>query len=135
VDRQAVKRVLLCSGKVAFDLSMRRDDLRAGKEGLPGPGVDPSGVAVVRVEQLYPWPEDHLAEVLSRYPAAGELVWVQEEPENMGPWSFVHGRLHRLLRERYRLTHVSRIESASPATGSAAMHQLQQEDLLERAFA
>jgi 2-oxoglutarate dehydrogenase E1 component len=134
VDPQAVTRVLLCSGKVAFELAMRRDDLRAGKEGLPSPGVDPSAVAVVRVEQLYPWPEDQLAATLAHYPRAGEVVWVQEEPENMGAWSFAHGRLHRLLRERYQLTHVSRTESASPASGSAAMHQLQQEDLLARAF-
>jgi len=134
VDPQAVTRVLLCSGKVAFELAMRRDDLRAGKEGLPSPGVDPSAVAVVRVEQLYPWPEDQLAATLEHYPRAGEVVWVQEEPENMGAWSFAHGRLHRLLRERYQLTHVSRTESASPASGSAAMHQLQQEDLLARAF-
>jgi 2-oxoglutarate dehydrogenase E1 component len=63
------------------------------------------------------------------------VVWVQDEPENMGAWSFVHGRLHRLLRDRFELRHVSRPESASPATGSAAAHQLEQEDLLRRSFA
>ena len=89
---------------------------------------------MVRVEQLYPWPEGAIAEVLDRYPNAAEVVWLQEEPENMGAWSFVHGRLHRLLRDRYRLTHVSRPESASPATGSAAQHQLEQADLLDRAI-
>jgi 2-oxoglutarate dehydrogenase E1 component len=135
LDAEAVERVLLCSGKVAFDLMARRDQLRTGREDLPSPGVEPSSVAVVRVEQLYPWPRRGLAEVLERYPRAGEVTWVQEEPENMGPWSFAHGQLHRVLRERYELTHVSRIESASPATGSAAMHQLEHEDLLERAFA
>lgn len=88
----------------------------------------------MRVEQLYPWPEKRLAEVLEHYPRISEVVWVQEEPENMGAWSFAHGQLHRVLRERCELTHVSRIESASPATGSAAMHQLEHEDLLERAF-
>jgi 2-oxoglutarate dehydrogenase E1 component len=135
VDREAVRRVLLCSGKIAFDLTARRDQLCVRKQDLPSPGVDPSAVAVVRVEQLYPWPEEGLAEVLERYSRATEVLWVQEEPENMGAWSFAHGRLHRLLRERYELSHVSRIESASPATGSAAMHQLEQEDLLERSFA
>jgi multifunctional 2-oxoglutarate metabolism enzyme len=130
-----VTRVLLCSGKVAFAAMERREQLRAGKSGLPVPEVDPSTVAVIRVEQLYPWPDVSLAGALARYPAASEVVWLQEEPENMGAWAFVHGRLHRLLRDRYRLSHVSRVESASSATGSAALHQLEQADLLARAFA
>ncbi len=134
LDAGSVRRVVLCSGKVAFEAVTRRDRLRAGVEGLPTPGVDPSTVAVVRVEQLYPWPESALAAVLARYPAADEVVWLQEEPENMGAWNFVHGRLHRLLRDRYALTHVTRGESASPATGSAALHQLELEDLLERSY-
>ncbi|MGH9029423.1 MAG: multifunctional oxoglutarate decarboxylase/oxoglutarate dehydrogenase thiamine pyrophosphate-binding subunit/dihydrolipoyllysine-residue succinyltransferase subunit, partial [Acidimicrobiales bacterium] len=135
VDRESVRRVLLCSGKIAFDLVARREQLESDPSGLPAPNVDPSEVGVVRVEQLYPWPETALGEALERHPNAEEVVWVQEEPENMGAWSFAHGRLHRLLRERYVLTHVSRVESASPATGSAALHQLEQEDLLARAFA
>ena len=134
IDAAAVRRVLLCSGKVAFDAMARREALLEGKDGLPDPGLDPAGVAVVRVEQLYPWPEEALASVLGHYPAAEQVVWVQEEPENMGAWSFAHGRLHRLLRDRFRLTHVSRAESASPATGSAALHALEQEDILRRAF-
>jgi 2-oxoglutarate dehydrogenase E1 component len=134
VNPAAVTRVLLCSGKVAFAAMERREQLRAGQAGLPAPGVDPATVAVVRVEQLYPWPAESLAAVLARYPAASQVVWLQEEPENMGAWAFVHGRLHRLLREHYQLSHVSRVESASPATGSAALHQLEQQDLLERAF-
>jgi 2-oxoglutarate decarboxylase len=135
IDRAAVRRILLTSGKVAFELMARRSDLLAAKGGLPSPGVDPAAVAVVRVEQLYPWPQGRLAEVLERYPRVDEVVWVQEEPENMGAWSFAHGRLHRLLRERFRLVHVSRAESASPATGSTALHRLEQEDILRRAFA
>ncbi|MDE3086730.1 MAG: multifunctional oxoglutarate decarboxylase/oxoglutarate dehydrogenase thiamine pyrophosphate-binding subunit/dihydrolipoyllysine-residue succinyltransferase subunit [Acidobacteriota bacterium] len=135
LEAAAVRRVLLCSGKVAFDLMGRAEDLRAGKAGLPEPALAPEAVAVVRAEQLYPWPEAALAAVLDRYGRADEVVWVQEEPENMGAWSFVHGRLHRLLRDRFRLTHVSRPESASPATGSAALHHLEEEDLLRRAFA
>jgi 2-oxoglutarate dehydrogenase E1 component len=71
---------------------------------------------------------------LDSYPNASEVVWLQEEPENMGAWSFVHGRLHRVLRDRYRLVHVSRAESASPATGSAGQHKLEQADLLNRAI-
>jgi 2-oxoglutarate dehydrogenase complex dehydrogenase (E1) component-like enzyme len=134
VDPLAVRRVLLCSGKVAFDAMARRDQLAEEGRDLPHPGVAPAAVAVVRVEQLYPWPEAELVTVLDRYPSAREVVWVQEEPENMGAWSFAHGRLHRLLRERFTLTHVSRAESASPSTGSAALDHLEHEDLLARAF-
>ncbi len=119
----AVTRIVLCSGKIAYDALGRREAL----------GADGEHVAVVRVEQLYPWPESAIEEVLARYDRATEVVWLQEEPENMGAWSFVHGRLHRLLRESYALRHVSRAESASPATGSAALHRLEQEDLLDRA--
>ena len=72
--------------------------------------------------------------VFDRYGAADEVVWLQEEPENMGAWSFVHGRLHASLPGRLRLRHVSRPESASPAIGSLALHQLEQADLLRRAI-
>jgi len=123
LDRAAVSRIVLCSGKVAFDALGRRDEL----------GAAGTHVAVVRVEQLYPWPKDGLADVLARYPQAEEVVWLQEEPENMGGWNFVHSRLHRLLRSSHTLRHVSRAESASPASGSAALHRLELEDLLTRA--
>ncbi len=123
-DASAVRRVVLCSGKIAYEALARRDSL----------GADGRGIAIVRVEQLYPWPRDTIDGVLRRYGAAEEVVWLQEEPENMGAWNFVHGRLHRLLRESHRLRHVSRAESASPATGSLALHRLEQEDLLARAI-
>jgi 2-oxoglutarate dehydrogenase E1 component len=120
-DPSAVSRVILASGKVAYDAMAHRDE-----HGLP--------VAVVRVEQLYPWAEKLVLDTVSGYPAARDVVWLQEEPENMGAWSFVHGRLHRLLRDDHRLRHVSRPESASPATGSHTVHQREQADLLTRAF-
>ncbi len=123
-DPDGVTRMVLCAGKVAYDALERRDQL--GEAG--------TGVVVVRVEQLYPWPKANLQEILDRYPNAGELVWLQEEPENMGGWNFVHSRLHRLLRDTHTLRHVSRAESASPASGSAALHRLEQEDLLARAI-
>jgi len=123
LERAAVSRIVLCSGKVAFDALGRRDEL----------GAAGAHVAVVRMEQLYPWPKDGLADVLARYPGAEEVVWLQEEPENMGAWNFVHSRLHRLLRSSHTLRHVSRAESASPASGSAALHRLELEDLLVRA--
>ena len=122
-DPAGIRRVVLCTGKIAFDALGRRD-------GLGGSADD---VAVVRVEQLYPWPAESLARVLARYGAATEVVWLQEEPENMGAWNFVHGRLARMLDGAQSLSHVSRAESASPASGSAALHRLEQEDLLVRA--
>jgi 2-oxoglutarate dehydrogenase E1 component len=117
----AVRRVILASGKVAYDAMAHRDE-----HGLPA--------AVVRIEQLYPWPEMLVLDAVSRYGSAREVVWLQEEPENMGAWMFVHGRLHRLLRDDYSLRHVSRPESASPASGSHTVHQQEQADLLTRAF-
>ena len=75
-----------------------------------------------------------LTSVFERYGGASEVVWLQEEPENMGAWSFVHARLHACLPDRLQLLHVSRTESASPAIGSAALHQLEQADLLRRAI-
>jgi 2-oxoglutarate dehydrogenase E1 component len=130
-DRLAIQRVVLASGKVAFEaLDRRQSRLESGSAAsLPA-----EAIAVVRVEQLYPWPEGAVGAVLEHYPNASEVVWLQEEPENMGAWSFVHSRLHRLLRDRYRLVHVSRPESASPATGSASQHALEQADLLDRAI-
>jgi 2-oxoglutarate decarboxylase len=123
---EAVGRVVLCSGKIGYDAMERRDELMAA-------GSTRGRCAVVRVEQLYPWPEERIQAVLDRYPESTEVVWLQDEPENMGAWSFVHGRLHRLLRDRRTLRHVSRSEAGSPATGSHLIHSLEHEDLLDRA--
>jgi multifunctional 2-oxoglutarate metabolism enzyme len=117
-----VRRVVLASGKMALDAMGHR-----AKESI-------DGAAIVRVEQLYPWPEDQIADILARYEHATEVVWLQEEPDNMGGWTFAHGRLHRLLRDDFTLRHVARLASGSPATGSGAVHQLEQENLLTRAL-
>jgi 2-oxoglutarate dehydrogenase E1 component len=122
-DAQApdeVRRALLCSGRVAFDLMRARDERAAP-------------VAVVRAEQLYPYPGDALRKAIESH-GGSEVYWVQDEPENMGAWPFMHGRLHRLLRDDYTLRHISRWESASPATGSATIHEQEQADLIDRAF-
>jgi multifunctional 2-oxoglutarate metabolism enzyme len=117
-----VRRVLLCSGKIAYDLMRRRDD-------------DSAAVAVVRVEQLYPWPEQQIRTLLDRYPDA-DVVWVQDEPANQGAWAFAHARLHRMLHESHRaLRHVARLESGSPATGSQVIHAQEQAQLLDEVFA
>ncbi len=121
-----VTRVVCVSGKIAYDALARRDAL-----------LDTGGAvrsAVVRIEQLCPWPERALGAVLDRYRAATELVWLQDEPENMGAWSFVHERLHRVVRDRFALRHVSRSASGAPATGSHAVHDLELEHLLGTAL-
>ncbi len=121
LHRDEVRRVVLASGKVALDAIAQRD-----QRGLPA--------AVVRLEQLYPWPGLLILDTVSHYPAATEVVWLQEEPQNMGGWNFVSGRLTRLLPESVSLRHVSRRESASPASGSLTVHQHEQAELLERTF-
>jgi 2-oxoglutarate dehydrogenase E1 component len=90
--------------------------------------------AVVRVEQLYPWPATRISAILDRYSGASEVVWLQEEPENMGAGSFVRGRLEPPGAKGATVRHVSRTESGSPATGSHLIHELEHEDLLARAI-
>jgi 2-oxoglutarate dehydrogenase E1 component len=124
-DPSTVRRIVLCSGKIAHEAEQRRAELEP---------AEAAAVAVVRVEQIYPWPVDLLTAIFDRYAQAEEVTWLQEEPENMGAWSFVHARLHACLPQRLKLRHVSRVESASPAIGSAALHQLEQADLLRRAI-
>ena len=119
-----VSRVLLCSGKVYYDLLQTREEQ----------GV--SSAAIVRLEQLYPFPADALRDTLARYPATAEVVWVQEEPRNMGPWMFVQDALQPLLADSRRtLQYVGRAPSASPATGALKRHQEEQEQLVLDAFA
>jgi 2-oxoglutarate dehydrogenase complex dehydrogenase (E1) component-like enzyme len=124
-DRSApseVRRVLLCTGKLAHELMDERD-----ARGAPA--------AVIRLEQLFPWPEPELLALLDRYPDADDVWWVQEEPANMGAWSFAHERLHRVLRERAELRHIAREPSASPASGSSKVHDREQKEILAAAFA
>ena len=120
-NRAAVTRVVLASGKVSHEALARRDEL-----GL-------ANVAVVRVEQIYPWPAEEIEAVIASYPNAHEVVWLQEEPENMGSWPFVHLQMHKALRDK-SVRHVARAESASPATGSHLVHDAEQADLLVRAL-
>ena len=113
--------LLLCSGKVAFDLMAHR-------KRNPAPST-----AIVRVEQLYPFPADEIAALLSVLPGVAQARWVQEEPQNMGAWSFVQPQLVGLLGGR-ELRYVGRAANPSPATGSARLHQLEQEHILVQAF-
>ena len=92
-------------------------------------------VAVARVEQLYPWPYEAVAKELARFPNVSEVVWLQEEPENMGPWNSIKGRLYESLGEDLVIRRISRPDEASPATGSHAIHAQEQNMILAAAFA
>jgi 2-oxoglutarate dehydrogenase E1 component len=118
-DPARVRRVILCSGKVYYDLLEQRDKLEA-KE-----------VAVLRVEQFYPFPADLLRRTLTRYEQAEELVWVQEESMNMGGWSFMEPRLRAM---EWTPKYIGRDMSASPATGSRKVHVREQKELVEAAI-
>ncbi|MEZ5183842.1 MAG: multifunctional oxoglutarate decarboxylase/oxoglutarate dehydrogenase thiamine pyrophosphate-binding subunit/dihydrolipoyllysine-residue succinyltransferase subunit [Acidimicrobiales bacterium] len=120
-DREQVERLVFCSGKVAYDAIARRDE--KGHR-----------AAVVRVEQLYPFPYQQVTELLRSYPNVSEVVWLQEEPDNMGPRAFVAERLWPLLPEGVKYRQVSRTGSGSPATGSHAIHVQEQAQILDQAF-
>jgi len=117
-----VHRVLLCTGKICYDLAAWRTQHQI------------TDTAIIRVEQLHPFPADPLAEALAAYPAA-DVRWVQEEPENMGAWTYLALRLPALLDGRPPLTVRARPASASPAAGSGKVHEEQQKALVESAFA
>jgi 2-oxoglutarate dehydrogenase E1 component len=118
---ETVERVVLCSGKVYWDLAARREALGH------------STAALVRVEQLYPFPERLLGHIIWRYPESAELCWAQEEPQNRGAYRFVRERLGELITGR-ALGYAGRPASASPATGSMRVHQREQQALLDQAL-
>jgi 2-oxoglutarate dehydrogenase E1 component len=121
-DPQQIAHVLFCSGKVYYDILAEREQRQRGD------------VAIVRVEQLYPFPEDQMMEILTRYERTSDIVWVQEEPRNMGAWSFMYERLPTLLRPRQALRYAGRKPQASPATGSQRLHHQEQAALVEQAL-
>ena len=122
LDANAVRRIVFCSGKVAWDAIAERD-----KRNEP--------VAVVRIEQLYPLPTEQMLAVLRKYPNATELRWLQEEPENMGAWNFIEHNTWRVKDQGYDLRHVARVASGSPATGSKAIHDQELAQLMDEMFA
>jgi len=91
-------------------------------------------IAIVRVEQLYPFPGPELNQVLKPFRSATELVWVQEEPKNQGAWDFVKPRIPAMLSKPWNLSYVGRESSSAPAVGSAKLHGVQQRDLVSRAI-
>lgn len=116
-DKTKVKRIVLCSGKVFYDLYAARTDAHDDR------------VAIVRLEQFYPFPTAKLKEIFASYTNATQLFWTQEEPQNMGGWAFVEARL-RVIMGNLTLRYVGRAASASPATGSYAIHELEQKKLI-----
>ena len=117
-----VKRVIACSGKVYYDLAKKRDEK----------GVD--DVAILRVEQLYPFPHKAFAAELKKYPNATDIVWCQDEPQNQGAWFFVQHYIHENMLAGQKLGYAGRVASASPAVGYAHLHQDQQKALIDAAF-
>jgi 2-oxoglutarate dehydrogenase E1 component len=117
-----VKRIIACSGKVAYDLIKRRDEKQA---------LD---TVIVRVEQLYPFPHKAFAAELKRFPNATEIIWCQDEPQNQGAWFFVQHYIHENMFDGQKLGYAGRPPSASPAVGYAHLHQEQQKALLDQAF-
>ena len=122
IELDKIKRVLLCSGKFFYDLDTYRQE--NGRH----------DVAIVRLEQLYPFPFESLKAALSAYSKETSVIWVQEEPENMGALSYLRIQASKSVLDRFPFSVVSRPESSSPATGSATAHEIEQRKLVERAF-
>ena len=119
----SIRRLVLCSGKVYYDLIAEADKR-----------PEPARPAIVRIEQLYSFPESELKQVLAGYPALGEVVWCQEEPHNMGAWTFVEPRLRAILPGGAALGYVGRPERASPAEGQHHAHAVEQERIVREAI-
>jgi 2-oxoglutarate dehydrogenase E1 component len=121
-ERDTVKRILFCSGKVFYSIAAARDKASI------------KDVAIVRVEQLYPFPKREIQAILARYRQAREIFWVQEEPRNRGAWQFMEDRLRDMLPDPAVLSYVGRDESASPATGSYKSHESEEQELIAHAL-
>jgi 2-oxoglutarate dehydrogenase E1 component len=117
-----VRRLVLCSGKVAVDV-MTSEQRQASPN-----------VAIARVEQLYPFPDAAISDALARYPKLREVCWVQEEPENMGAWEFVRPLLEQLVHGRWPLRYIGRARNSSPSEGSSSWHAINQRAIVEQAF-
>ena len=119
---ERIKRLVVCSGKVYYDLARRREEKSI------------EDTALIRVEQLYPFPHKAFAAEVKRYPNASDLVWCQDEPQNQGAWFFVQHAIHENMLEGQKLGYAGRAASASPAVGYAHLHAEQQKALVDAAF-
>jgi 2-oxoglutarate dehydrogenase E1 component len=111
------KRLLICSGKIGHELRVERKERKENSTGI------------IFLEQLYPFPAEELSAAIAQHPNAEQIIWVQEEPANMGPLSYVMPRLRRVAGNRQVLS-IKRSESASPATGSRKAHEMEQKTLI-----
>lgn len=116
-DRKEVRRVVLCSGKVYYDLLKRKEELQV------------NDIALVRLEQLHPFPYEEVKQVLRKYSSNMLTLWVQEEPENMGAWFYVKNQMKDL-----DIVPVTRQPSGSPATGLFKLHEISQEEIIDKVF-
>jgi 2-oxoglutarate dehydrogenase E1 component len=123
IKAEKVKRVIACSGKVYYDLVKQRE----------AKGAD--DVAIIRLEQLYPFPHKTFAAEIKKYPNATDIVWCQDEPQNQGAWFFIQHNIHENMLDGQKLGYAGRAASASPAVGYSHLHQDQQKALIEAAFA
>lgn len=121
-DQSGTNKVLLCTGKIYYELVRQRKERGA------------NDVAVLRIEQLYPLREEQLKEALAPYAEGTQVIWVQDEPENMGAWRFMCAHFGKHLCGMYPMSVASRPASASPATGSAHSHKLEEQVLMDRVF-
>jgi 2-oxoglutarate dehydrogenase E1 component len=123
IDPKKVTRIIMCSGKVYYDLAKARADKSIGD------------VAIIRIEQLYPFPHKAVSAEMKKYPALEEVVWCQDEPQNQGAWFFIQHNILENMSEGMRMAYAGRPASASPAVGYAHLHQEQQKSLINAAFA
>ena len=119
-QREQVRRLVFCTAKMYYDLAAARKD---------------NAVAIIRVDELYPWPHDEIGRVVDRYPAVEDVVWAQEEPKNMGAWTYVAPRLRALVGNVQEMRYVGRPERASPAEGFEAAHKSEQARIVGEALA
>ena len=117
VEVNEVTRLVFCSGKIYYDLLARKEEL------------DARNIAIVRVEQLHPFPKDEINKIIAKYPKVILTLWVQEEPENMGPWNYI-----RSMMPEHHIVPVARLASASPATGLSGLHTVGQDEIIGKVF-
>jgi 2-oxoglutarate dehydrogenase E1 component len=122
VDREAVRRLVLCSGKIYYDIAGHEERGKA------------NDVAVARLEQVYPFPVEPIASLMARYPALQEVVWAQEEPQNMGAWRALRHRLEDALPDGVTLRYVGRPWRASSSEGYPTAHLVEQDRIVRQAL-
>ncbi|HKL19796.1 MAG TPA: 2-oxoglutarate dehydrogenase E1 component, partial [Halalkalibaculum sp.] len=122
-NKDEIKRLIFCSGKIYYDLYKQRED------------NEQNDIALVRMEQFYPFPNKDVSDVLEKYGHVEDIVWCQEEPKNMGAWTFISPRISEQLKGKQKLQYVGRQASASPAAGQMKIHKAEQERLVNKALA